>query len=71
MLHWLPLKEDINHLSPNIQIQILPTDFHTFIIKELLVEKSDKRSCDSPLGDYFTFPLDYVRSYLFSQTVTQ
>lgn len=39
MLHWLPLKEDINHLRPNIQIQILPTDFHTLIIKELLVER--------------------------------
>ena len=39
MLHWLPLKEDINHLSPNIQIQILPTDFHTLFIKELLVER--------------------------------
>ena len=57
--HLLQMKFNLNPLSPNIHIQILQTDRHTFPSMNEL-RKFDKRSRHFPLGDHFISSLDIV-----------
>ena len=56
------MKFNLNPLSPNIHIQILQTDRHTFPSMNEL-KKFDKRSRHFPLGDHFINSHNLISRY--------
>ena len=60
--HLFQMKFNLNPLSPNIHIQILQTDRHTFPSMNELRE-FDKRSRHFPLGDHFINSHNLISRY--------
>ena len=60
--HLFQMKFNLNPLSPNIHIQILQTDQHTFPSMNEL-KKFDKRSRHFPLGDHFINSHNLISRY--------